>query len=254
MKLQLTSSTHLVDVEHLVHRAAPGALHRPHFQLLLDAVRGALPAHGARVGLHPAEQPLLVDERGGLGRAAAHHPDLCAGAGVAGRGRRAGHVLDAGLSLRLHPANSSGGDRRPQSALPHQYRARGGAQVAPRPRQRALGRRLALHPASPPSHASAGAAARAQLPADALQAAGRPPLGVQAQIKRKWRAARFRSKRANSCTMTTVSVRKVVPPAYLFTVRAYRCAVKLMDGVFGERAFRFQFVRTSGPQNGEDKV
>uniref|UniRef100_A0AAR5PS78 G-protein coupled receptors family 2 profile 2 domain-containing protein n=1 Tax=Dendroctonus ponderosae TaxID=77166 RepID=A0AAR5PS78_DENPD len=77
---------------------------------------------------------------------------------------------------------------------------------------------------------------------------------VQAQIKRKWRAARFRSKRANSCTMTTVSVRKVVPPAYLFTVRAYRCAVKLMDGVFGERAFRFQFVRTSGPQNGEDKV
>ncbi|XP_048519026.1 calcitonin gene-related peptide type 1 receptor, partial [Dendroctonus ponderosae] len=42
---------------------------------------------------------------------------------------------------------------------------------------------------------------------------------VQAQIKRKWRAARFRSKRANSCTMTTVS-----------------------------------FVRTSGPQNGEDKV
>lgn len=75
-----------------MHRPPPGALHRPHLQLLVDAVRGALSAHGARVGFHPAEQPLLVDERGGLGRAAAHHPRLRASAGVAGHGRRAQHV------------------------------------------------------------------------------------------------------------------------------------------------------------------
>lgn len=75
-----------------MHSPAHDPLHLPDLQLLVDAVRGPVFTHGARVGLHIAEQPAGGHDGDRLGHSARHHDHIRASSQRDGRGRGAGNV------------------------------------------------------------------------------------------------------------------------------------------------------------------
>ncbi|VEN61008.1 unnamed protein product [Callosobruchus maculatus] len=198
----------------LVYSAPHHSLHVSTFDVFVDALRRLLPPYGSRLGVRIPATSVGSCHCDRLGTTSYHYCCLRTCPQCPRRRTRTRNVLVTKFEIRHYSPNTGSSYYNPELVLFDKHSQGGSTEIKKRSSERwPKWRGIQFFSASFKGDTSAGAAVGSQFPAYSFPTGRRRILGVQAQIKRKWSAVMFRP-RANSCTVTTVSVRKYVRSSY----------------------------------------